>query len=90
MFAKACYRQNYDDLDESDAFLMLRVPECGEAFFEAYYAIYERDIPVVWVGRPVLSITAGAVDVKLAASVEEAVAQLAWMNKHHAVQGRAK
>lgn len=88
-FAEECHRQNYTDLDESDALLMLRTEWCGEAFFEAYYAMYMLDIPVLWVGRPILSVTvkAGDANVRRMPSVEEAVAQLAWMSKRHAVKG---
>jgi hypothetical protein len=83
-FARECYRRNYADLDASDALLMLRVDGAGEAFFEAAYAMFEICIPVLWVGKPLLTITAHVADadVKLMPSAEDAVAQLAWMSKH--------
>jgi hypothetical protein len=81
-FARECHRQNYADLDESDALLVLRVDKMGEGFFEAYYAMNVINIPVVWVGAPILSVTVSS-DVSQQPSAEFAVKHIAWMSKHH-------
>lgn len=76
-FAKDCHRQNYADIDASDAMLVLRVPHMGEGFFEAYHALYVTPMIVSWVGTPILSATvSGRVDFH--ATAEDAVKDLAY------------
>jgi hypothetical protein len=53
--ANQVHETNYRDLKSSDALLVLRVPEMGEGFVEFAFALWTMKIPIVWVGRPVLS-----------------------------------
>jgi len=73
----AAHETNYKDIGRSDAILVMRTAESGETLVEFAHALWKMSIPILWIGRPILSAKVAKDRVRFPASKMEALQMLA-------------